>query len=904
MDTHNKNKVYHFISHTHWDREWYLPFESFRFRLVQLIDNLMDLLDSDPNFKYFHLDGQTIVVEDYYAIRPGQRSRLEAFIRDGRILIGPWYQQNDLFQTSGESTVRNLMEGIRMSREVGGEMKIGYLPDHFGLLGQMPQIFRLVGIDNTVFGRGYEYDLHQSPYIRWESPDGSEVTGILMAHWYNNAQRIPDDTEQLKTTFQIMKAREEKVGPVPHYLMMNGVDHLEAQENLSSALDKLRMLFGDENEFIHDTLPNYVQTVQKYLIEHPSIPLPTIHGELREQDDYAILSSTLSSRIYIKQANLECHDLIEKWAEPLSVWCAAQDLDLYDQDYFRYLWKLYMENHPHDSICGCSQDSVHDHMMDRYASIKEISNEIIEKKLELLARQVNTDGYMSGDQKLFIANSSQVISRAVLAITVYFLAEDNVTDFCIKDENGNSVPYRIVSSRASRISVISPINLPGILQVQRFDIELKNEVPPMGYVTYRVISSQKGNTINDNPSLSLPESTLPILENNNLKVEIQTNGSFHITDKHTGTQYRNAGQFENSGDRGDLYVYTSVHGEQKQKWRGDVEIMSQISNELYDECTYSLVWQLPISLNHDYTKRNEALAACSIQVTLRLDKVSTHIKINVNIDNQVKDHRIRFICSLPEKANDVWAGGQFDVVRRKWNNGSGFKRDCNAQPFWKWVAPLQSEGGLAVFGKGIHEYEMVDEGKSIAVTLLRCVQNINIREPIELESDTQPKGQCLGQHRIELAIRPFATESATQLYSEAELYHQSLRTKLQPVDDPRWGQGRAWVQDSNLEGTFTRPDSNQIKPKLKRKDSFVELTGNVLISAVKWAEDQRGPVIRMYNVESEESNISIKIAGSYSTMLQTNLLEEPQMDEKMIDGMLEVKVGSKKIITHKYLRRR
>ena len=65
-----ENVVVHIISHSHWDREWYLPFESHRMQLVELFDNLFDLFENDPEFKSFHLDGQTIVLDDYLEIRP------------------------------------------------------------------------------------------------------------------------------------------------------------------------------------------------------------------------------------------------------------------------------------------------------------------------------------------------------------------------------------------------------------------------------------------------------------------------------------------------------------------------------------------------------------------------------------------------------------------------------------------------------------------------------------------------------------------------------------------------------------------------------------------------------------------------------------------------------------------
>ena len=107
----------HVISHTHWDREWYMPFEKHRRRLVKLIDSLLDLMDSDPEFKHFHMDGQIIPLEDYLEIRPHQRARIERFAAEGRISLGPWYVLQDEFLTSGEANVRNMMLGTKLSRE-------------------------------------------------------------------------------------------------------------------------------------------------------------------------------------------------------------------------------------------------------------------------------------------------------------------------------------------------------------------------------------------------------------------------------------------------------------------------------------------------------------------------------------------------------------------------------------------------------------------------------------------------------------------------------------------------------------------------------------------------------------------------------------------------------------------
>ena len=98
-----ENVVVHIISHSHWDREWYLPFESHRMQLVELFDNLFDLFENDPEFKSFHLDGQTIVLDDYLEIRPENRDKVQRYIDEGKLKIGPFYILQDDYLISSEA---------------------------------------------------------------------------------------------------------------------------------------------------------------------------------------------------------------------------------------------------------------------------------------------------------------------------------------------------------------------------------------------------------------------------------------------------------------------------------------------------------------------------------------------------------------------------------------------------------------------------------------------------------------------------------------------------------------------------------------------------------------------------------------------------------------------------------
>ncbi len=142
------------ISHTHWDRAWYVPFQQFRVALVKLVDQVLGLLDSDPAFRCFMLDGQTIVLEDYLEVRPDRRDTIVHHVRAGRLQIGPWYVLADEFLVSPESLVRNLQVGRAMARDLGGSLDEGYVPDAFGHIAQLPQILRGFGIDSAFLWRG------------------------------------------------------------------------------------------------------------------------------------------------------------------------------------------------------------------------------------------------------------------------------------------------------------------------------------------------------------------------------------------------------------------------------------------------------------------------------------------------------------------------------------------------------------------------------------------------------------------------------------------------------------------------------------------------------------------------------------------------------------------------------
>ena len=342
------------ISHTHWDREWYMPFEAFRLKLVDLIDKLLGILEREPEY-IFHLDAQTVVLEDYLEIRPEKREILKKHIASGNIVVGPWYLQNDFFLTSGESTVRNLLRGREIAESFGKCSGVGYAPDQFGNVSQLPQILSGFGIDNFIFGRGYHFyeRNEQGETFRknmpteflWEGADGTKCLAIFLSQWYNNAQHIPEDLEKANLLLDINEKAFFNV--TPYILLMNGVDHLEAQGDV---LDIIRRLREQGRDIAQYRLDDYIGAVKTWLRENEREP-ETYRGAL-DRGEWELLRGCWSSRIHLKEENVRAQTMLENQLEPLYAMLEGAGLKgVYPLDHMRYLWKSLMKNHPHDSIC-------------------------------------------------------------------------------------------------------------------------------------------------------------------------------------------------------------------------------------------------------------------------------------------------------------------------------------------------------------------------------------------------------------------------------------------------------------------------------------------------------------------------------------------------------------------------
>jgi len=458
------------VPHTHWDREWYQTFQQFRIRLVRTVDKLLAILDKDdhdPQFRFFTLDGQTIVLDDYLEVRPEQEERLKRYIRSGRILIGPWYLQPDEFLVSGEALIRNLQIGLRRAAEFGGGMRVGYVPDCFGHIAQLPQILQGVGIDNAVFWRGVGEEAHQSEFY-WQAPDGSRVLTIHLADpiGYSNARQLPLQPAEFVTRIELLTSNILPKATTDMLLFMNGSDHLEPQDGLPAVIeaanDLLAQLDPERQRLLnrgHDesdrhkhydaihlqigTLPQYIAEIQQHAGH-----LETLQGEMRSSQYAHLLPSVLSTRMWIKQQNNVTEHLLQYWVEPLTAW-AEQLGSAYPGGFVSLAWKYLLQNHPHDSICGCSIDQVHRENSVRFAQSQQIAESVIGQAMQQIVDAVDTQAPFPvahpshAPLPLVVFNPGPGPRTEQVQVTVQL--PGSLHNAVIVDAAGNTMPYRVVN---------------------------------------------------------------------------------------------------------------------------------------------------------------------------------------------------------------------------------------------------------------------------------------------------------------------------------------------------------------------------------------------------------------------------------------------------------------------------
>lgn len=885
------------ITHTHWDREWYQPFEEFRLRLVDLMDRLLIILENYPEY-IFHLDAQTIVLEDYLEIRPSKRELLRKHITEGRIIVGPWYLQNDFYLTSGEATIRNLLVGTKIAREFGKCSNIGYAPDQFGNISQLPQILRNFGIDNFLFSRGYnEYDGNKENYRRkpsatefiWQGADQTQVLAIHLKYCYNNAQRFSKDISLSMKLVEEIEESFEGVAVTPYLLLMNGVDHLEAQGDLLPILEEIGKRLDEEKVISQYNMADYLASIKKYIKDN-DISLYVYDKELRNGEDDEILLGTLTSRHYLKVLNVKAQNLLECKLEPMfSMLECFGALNAYSLDHFTYLWKQLMKNHTHDCICGCSRDEVHDNMEQSYQKLNEVFNVLYQKGLEIASHHLDVKEDNLENYILIAQNTTENNYDGILEGELCFPSSEKVENFDIYDFEGNKIDFLIKNKVTKRKDFFTPINLPSNLEVDIFDIYFEPGLVKGFSVKGFIVKPAR----EIKRSINLMEENSTVFDNGLLKVIISENGQVDITDR-TGRVIKNAIEVEDTIDRGSSYVYVNF---------GDYRVMSSdftpeinlLENNKYVQKA-EIIYNFLIPEDYDFAQNKpfENKALCKVKLTLALKKECDYLEIDYEIDNKVKHHQLRIIVDTGIVSDESIGDIPFDVITH--TIGEGCPKSYSYSKAFTSFAAIEKNGiGTAVFAEGCHDYKHYENEKSkLGFAILRSTLEIHREKNLEKaggELWTVPGNLCLRKMNGRLAIRPYTGDHiSANIPAVAKQFRNLPMTYSSSMDSKKFFIGRPAVQDSALNEIHYLEDP-YFNLRIPNDTPVLSVKGEgVSVTAYKKAEDEDGYILRFVNLSKKMTNATIVFDGK---MFKTLMNEEES--ELLGNNEITIKLGAKEI---------
>ena len=869
------------VSHSHWDREWYATFEEFRFYLVQFMDELLEVLESDEGFRSFLLDGQASLLEDYLEVRPETRELLQQLVQEGRLQVGPWYVQPDEFLVSGEALVRNLLLGHRMARNFGPVMKQGYVPDTFGHISQLPQILRGFGINTFYFMRGLGEDVSDlGAEFWWEGPDGSRVMAHFLSETYSNAavlgsdpdkisfrhDRLADASSYFVSYNNIFELRDRLASRSSNgtILFMNGSDHMTVQPLFSQYV-------RDLNEAMEDRLFNgSLEDFEKLVLEN-NHGLKSYRGELRSARYQPILKGTYSSRTYLKQENERVQQLLEGFAER----SAAVLYALGGRDYspfLRYAWRELIKNHAHDSIGGCSADAVHRQMMGRFETAARVGRKVADESLYSLASQIAPPPE-TGMIPIAVFNPSPWTRTGPVRVEVSLNAdvpfrrrifdwtgqkELDLAEYSLVDPQDNIIPFSVTGRKLHIEDALYRRKA-----VPRATIEFEAaEVPSLGYKAYRLVSFGEGEQREPADQAGGQESDEGTLENEHLRVVAEKDGTLSVTDKRSGHCYVGLNRFVDEGDAGDEYSF-SPPTEQLQENSSDAEWEVEIGEEPRTLLLRG-AFNLPRGLAENRASRVEETVRCPLNVWVRLSPGSRRIEIRTEFYNRARDHRLRAVFPSGSVLKESIAETAFGTIRRPTEpqDSTGWREKDSATYAQRRFVCVEEEGrGLAILNKGLPEYEVTPEGE-IYLTLLRSVgwlsrNDLATRTGLAGPALATPEAHCLGKQVFEYAIVPYeGSWREAGMYREAEAYWLPLEARAVQRRDEK--------QESSTGG----PPA-----------PFVEIEGeDAVLSTLKKAVDKDGLILRLFNASNEATHATLKfgfpIEAAYRTNLNEEILEE------------------------------
>lgn len=865
-------KKVHIVPHMHWDREWYFSTEESRILLVNNMKEIMDMLENNPDYPYFVMDGQTAILEDYLAVKPQDKERIKKLVEEGKLIIGPWYTQTDEMVVGGESIVRNLLYGIKDCGEFGDYMKIGYLPDSFGQSAQMPQILNGFDIKHSMFWRGCsERKGTGKTEFNWTSDDGSEVVVQMLPLGYAIGKYLPTDIDALKNRMEKYFPVLDRGATTEHEILPNGHDQMPVQKNIFDVIEKLKELYPDR-EFFLSRYENIFEELEK------ESNRDTISGEFLDGKYMRVHRSIFSTRMDIKAANARIESKITNILEPLASIAYSLGFE-YHHGLIELIWKEIMKNHAHDSIGCCCSDKVHKEIMNRFLLAEEKVDRLIEFYKRKITDAISCEKALD---KLTIFNLMPYEREEIIRAQII----TKMKSFEMVNDEDIKLDFQVIHKEEIDAGLIDRqiVHYGNYDPFMIYTIEFKDVVPAMSYKTYLIKESEF--------MIEKEYEAVNKIDNDFYEIEVNENGTLKILDKKINKTFDNVLLMENGGDEGDEYDFSPLVDE-KLIFNTHVKAECSIKKNKFNN-EIKISYRLDVPKNIESRKNNNIDGYVDFNISINVPNDKARIDIVFDIDNQACDHRIRTYIPTNIASKFSVSDNQFGYIKRDvydeamdvWEKEGWDERPDSIYPMLTFVGLSDDKHGVAVLTNSTREFEIVGEKfDTIAITLFRSVGFLGKEEMIRRPGRPSgiklptPDSQLIGNITMDFAI---ATHEKSTL--EANVANMAKQYLTPMVTYNKMPYNAMKLNDSEV----STPYSYSL---LKQCDE------NLVLSVIKKAEKEEGLIIRMYNPNEYEESTNLLFDRSIKEAVKANLNERKIEKINIEDNSIKVKCRKNQVQT-------
>jgi alpha-mannosidase len=839
----------YFVPHTHYDAVWVFTKEDYFYINIDLI--LRQAVELMERSDYRFLIEQTALLEEVERRNPLLFKKIAELIKKGKIEIADGeYLMADTVIPNGETLIREILFGKRyVKQKFGMDVQVMWAADSFGYNAQLPQIYKKSGYKYFAFRRGVDRD--KPSEFWWQGLDGTRI----LAHWMPLGYRAGLDLNALEESFDTLKER----ATTQHILMPSGSGVTLPQPETSRAVKKWNRTHQDSEMEIARAF-DFFQALEK-----EAKNLEVRQGELYSGRYSEVFPNVCSSRIWVKQSLRRHENLIlacEKWATIAWLLGIPYPLDMFKDSWKKILWGAF-----HDVAPGTGIDECYGEARDNFAYLQDHLPRTLNNLLWLISRN------LQNREDIIVFNPLSWEAKDWVEVDLRF-------------QKGKIKRIEGLKSGKEEVEVeVLEFTRYADDSYQTVKLGFVATVPALGYRTYRVLRrNPRGYTV---PKISISGNTIQNqffqvkLDPSNGLIEVFQGGKLIVKgnelvlEEETGDLYyhrQNLEQaFKTERDEGIKYGKFAIKRFKVNKT--PLRSVIDIEGDYFSlRWPYRLVDKYPPLLwRHKFLSFTKKITI--YQDVPRIDLLTT-------ISNRHPQVRIRAKFSTEINSSQYQSETQFGVVSRPVNQyyfypeDEWLERPCGIYPALNWIDYSDGEKGVTLINKGLPAHEVRDG--ELYITLLRSV--------LMLSSDGET-GPAIPT--------PDAQEFKTYSFEYSLFPHEKS-----------WKEANAFkpaYEFNNGLISFQLPVERRKRIRaLPSQFSFVEVKPeNLILVALKKAEDTNEVVMRLFETKGEWTKGEIDLFKEPSSVKIVNLLEDGEEEIKYWGKQIRLQVEPSEIVSLK-----